>query len=263
MKRSLLNWVYLEKELKIYPVQPAGGIKRLVVNSLRKLGFGLHWRGPDPEPGKRLDGKDWPFAAHTMIGLKRLDNLQHCAEEVLRDNVPGDFMETGVWRGGASIFMRSILKAHNETGRVVWLADSFQGLPPPDFQRYPKEGKSDFYKWNQQLAVGVDEVQRNFDRYGLLDDQVKFLQGWFEDTLPSAPVQRLALLRLDGDMYGSTMVALTSLYPKLSPAGYIIIDDYTIPECQRAVHDYREKLSISEPITCLADGMGAYWRRSR
>ena len=77
----------------------------------------------------RVEGRDWPARAHTMIGLKRLANVRECVERVLADNVPGDLIETGVWRGGTTIFMRAILKVHGVTDRLVWVADSFAGLP--------------------------------------------------------------------------------------------------------------------------------------
>src|SRR6478672_4155816 len=70
----------------------------------------------------------WPKDAHTMLSLKRLDNIQYCVERVLHDGVPGDLIETGVWRGGATIFMRAILKVHRVFDRTVWVADSFDGL---------------------------------------------------------------------------------------------------------------------------------------
>ena len=85
---------------------------------------------------KRLNGMDWPAQAKTMIGLKRLDNIEDCMTTVLKENIPGDFIETGVWRGGATILMRAILKEQNVEDRKVWLADSFQGLPPPDVRKY-------------------------------------------------------------------------------------------------------------------------------
>jgi O-methyltransferase len=87
----------------------------------------------------------------------------------------------------------------------------------------------------RELAVSLEQVKANFDRYGLLDDQVRFLKGWFRDTLPVAPIERLAVLRLDGDMYESPMDTLVNLYPKLSEGGYVIVDDYgAIPACRQA-----------------------------
>ncbi|HSI32875.1 MAG: TylF/MycF family methyltransferase [Phycisphaerae bacterium] len=213
------------------------------------------------DPEVRKVGKDWPAFAHTMIGLKRLNNLQACCEDVLRRSVPGDLIETGVWRGGATIFMRAILRAYADTQRRVWVADSFEGLPPPDEQKYPLD-KGDKHHTQEALAVSLESVQRNFAAYGLLDEQVRFLKGWFKDTLPAAPIDRLAVVRLDGDMYESTMDALVHLYPKLSPGGYLIVDDYgCIRACKQAVHDYRDAHGIRDEIRQV-DWTGVYWQRS-
>jgi hypothetical protein len=169
-------------------------------------------------------------------------------------------METGVWRGGACIFMRGALKALGVTDRIVWAADSFEGLPPPDPERYPQDQGYDFYRF-QELAVSLEEVQENFRRYGLLDGQVRFLKGWFRDTLPSAPVQRLCLLRLDGDMYEATIEGLTHLYPKLQRGGYLVVDDFgDLGPCQAAVMDYRRAHGIDDQII-PADWSGIFWRK--
>jgi O-methyltransferase len=108
----------------------------------------------------------------------------------------------------------------------------------------------------------VEQVAANFHRYGLLDEQVRFVKGWFRDTLPTAPIGRLAVLRLDGDLYESTMEALIHLYPKLSPGGYVIVDDYgNIAPCRQAVHDYRQQQQIQDLIRPI-DGWGVFWQRS-
>ncbi len=210
--------------------------------------------------GNRVEGRDWPAQAHTMIGLQRLDNLHFCVEDVLARGVPGDLMETGVWRGGAAILMRAILKANSVTDRLVWAADSFAGLPPPDPAKYPLDASLTFNRF-KELAVSLEEVQQNFRRYDLLDDQVRFLKGWFRDTLPAAPVKRLAVLRLDGDLYESTIDALVHMYPKVSSGGYVIIDDYgDIPACRQAVLGYRARHGIAEEIM-LIDWSGAFWQK--
>jgi len=209
----------------------------------------------------RRQGRDWPAFAHTMIGLDRLNNLQVCLETVVADNVPGDCIETGVWRGGAAIFMRGLLKAYRVTDRCVWVADSFEGLPSPDLERYPQDASDIHYSF-RELAVPLSEVSANFERYGLLDDQVRFVVGWFHESLPIAPIERLAVLRLDGDMYGSTMDSLVSLYPRLSAGGYVIVDDYGMsPACAQAVHDYRAAHGIAESIQAV-DWTAVYWRRA-
>jgi O-methyltransferase len=221
--------------------------------------------GPGPpegvfDPAARAEGRDWPANAETMIGLQRLDNLQHCIVEVLRRAVPGDLIETGVWRGGAAIFMRAVLGAYGETERRVWLADSFEGLPRPDPVRYPADEGDPLWAYSA-LGVPLDEVKANFARYGLLDDQVRFLPGWFRDTLPSVAIRRLSILRLDGDMYESTIVALRSLYPKLSRGGFVIIDDYgAIPACRAAVDDFRSEHRLHEQLEPI-DWSAVFWRR--
>lgn len=210
----------------------------------------------------RAEGRDWPSRACTMIGMRRLENLQHCLEDAIANNIPGDFIETGVWRGGATIFMRAMLKAHRITDRRVWVADSFAGLPPPNPGMYPADA-GDEHHTKTELAIGLEQVQSNFAKFGLLDDQVTFLKGWFRDTLPAAPIRALAVLRLDGDMYESTMDALTHLYPKLSIGGYAIIDDYgAIKACRQAVDDFRRMQGIAGEVHWV-DWTGVYWKRAK
>lgn len=216
---------------------------------------------PRATPERKRLGFVWPSRAHTMIGMPRLDNLQACIETIIKDRIKGDLIETGVWRGGASIFMRGVLKAFGIADRKVWVADSFKGLPPPNAALFPQDSRDDFHQF-ADLAVSLEEVRKNFDRYGLLDEQVRFLEGWFRDTLPIAPIERLALMRLDGDMYESTMDALLHLYPKLQIGGFAIIDDYNaVPACNAAVDDFRRAKHITADLVPI-EGCGAFWRRS-
>lgn len=213
-----------------------------------------------PTPELRVDGRDWPATAETMIGWKRLQSLQDCVVDVIRSRVPGDLIETGAWRGGAAILMRGVLAAFAERDRLVWVADSFEGLPKPDPERFPADAGDQH--WAQPaLAVSLEEVQRNFERYGLLDDQVRFLQGWFSETLHRAPIEQLAILRLDGDMYQSTFEALDALYGSVARGGYVIVDDYgAVAGCRAAVDDFREQHKITDPIRPI-DWTGVLWQR--
>jgi hypothetical protein len=95
-----------------------------------------------------------------------------------------------------------------------------------------------------------------------LDDRVQFLEGWFSDTLAQAPIPRLSILRLDGDMYESTMDALQPLYHRLSVGGYVIVDDYHLEPCRRAITDFRKSHGIAEPIERI-DYSGVFWRKQR
>ena len=205
--------------------------------------------------------------AVSMLPLVRMDNLEFCIRDVIKSEVPGDLIETGVWRGGATIFMRGVLKALGVADRTIWVADSFEGLPEPDAERFPIEAKAHngtVFKSYKHLAAGIDEVKRNFEAYGLLDEHVEFLRGWFKDTLPQAPISRLAVMRLDGDYYESTMDALENLYDKLSVGGYAIIDDYgeeAWTYCRKAVDEFRAGRGITDPLVRV-DSKCWYWRRS-
>lgn len=204
-------------------------------------------------------GNFWPPRAHTMIGLKRLDNLQFCIEDVLKNNVSGDFIETGVWRGGASIFMRLLLREYGVKNKIVYVSDSFEGLPKPDPEKYPAD-KNDTHYQQEPLRVSQEQVEQNFKKYGVLDEQVKFLKGWFKDTMKNTSFEKLSILRLDGDMYSSTWDVLENLYHKVSSGGYVIIDDYALYGCRMAVDDFRLKNKIHEPIFTV-DWSGIFWKK--
>jgi len=210
------------------------------------------------EADARYEGKVWPGYADTMIGIRRLDNIQSAIETVIREGVEGDLIETGVWRGGACIFMRAVLAAYGIENRKVFVADSFEGLPKPD-EKYSAD-MSDKHHLSSYLAVSRDEVENNFRKYSLLDDKVVFLQGWFKDTLPTAPIEKLSILRLDGDMYSSTIEALINLYPKLSKGGFCIIDDYALHGCRKAVNDFRAQNRIDSEMHEI-DWTGRFWRK--
>jgi O-methyltransferase len=264
MKNCLTRYIFPEIHRPLH--RPPLTIKNIawlayppIAAILEKRGLRLY-RDATVDLERRAEGRDWPADAETMIGLKRLNNLQFCIEQVLRDDVPGDFIETGVWRGGACIFMRAALQAYGDATRQVWVADSFEGLPKPD-GRYQQDKGDRHWKKSDFLGVSLDQVKANFSRYGLLDDRVRFLKGWFKDTLPTAPIERLAILRLDGDMYASTMDSLQNLYPKLSAGGYAIIDDYgEILSCRQAVDDFRAANQIEAPVIPIDLG-GVYWQK--
>lgn len=242
--------------------------RALYLDLLIKILANVIYDDPSIHPGqsgfdrtRRDAGRDWPSVGHTMVGVSRLTNLKQLTQRTIDEHVPGDYIETGVWRGGCCILIRGILAANAITDRRVYVADSFAGLPPPNAARYPDDAYDKHYLV-QELAIPLDQVQANFEKYGLLDDQVIFLPGLFQDTLPSLEAAPFALLRLDGDMYESTIVALNNLYPRLSPGGFIIIDDYGTHEaCRKAVVDYRRDARISARVHPI-DGSGVWWQKS-
>jgi O-methyltransferase len=258
LRSTLTREIFLDQEWRDVDLNQWPGGRAGIQPTLKRQG----WRLVEnlDAGGVREEGRDWPPTAETMVGTKRLENVLRCCCKVLETDIPGDFVETGVWRGGVTILMRGVLAAYGVADRTVWAADSFEGLPVPDAERYP----ADTVDWShvEPLKVHLDAVRRNFERYDLLDDQVEFLPGWFEDTLPTAPIEEIAVLRLDGDLYQSTMDALDALYPKLAVGGYAIVDDYGgWQQCRQAVDDYRARSAITDPIVPV-DWTGVHWQKS-
>lgn len=201
--------------------------------------------------------------SHTLGSQENVDNVHSCVEAVLRDGVPGDLLEAGVYRGGQSILMKGILEAYGVKDRKVILADSFEGLPEPDADANLDDVIAhELLKKVGLFAAGEDVVRENFARYGLLDENVVFIKGWFNESLPKADIGPLAIMRLDADYYHSTMDALTNLYPKLSVGGWVILDDYGHPlGCRQAVGEFRAEHGITDPIL-MADAQVGYWQRT-
>lgn len=263
MKKSLTYLLYGGEDVYVPIKRPRNLFKRLLSDTLKRRGIELCWRQVT-DLNIRFQGKDWPLPmiALTAVGMTGLDNLQFCVEDVLRRNIPGDLIETGTWRGGASIFMRSLLKVFGVRDRKVYVADSFEGLPKPNPEKFPADA-GDIHHTYEFLAVPLEEVKENFSRYGLLDDQVCFLKGWFRDTLPKLKDQPWSVIRLDGDMYESTYDGLINLYPNLSIGGYLIVDDYgAVKGCREAVEDYRRANHIEEPIRQVDWGR-VFWQREK
>jgi O-methyltransferase len=278
LKRSLVNDLYIENEARIVHMVAAAvdgrSLDLSIVADIRKdatlftaidqakdIGATVlisRSTGGAQEPMPYL--RKVTDVSHTMIGRRRLDNLEDCLERIVANDVPGDLIETGVWRGGAVIFMRGFLAAHGIADRIVWAADSFAGLPPPSLPQ--DAGYDGSLKAAPGLAISLEAVKGLFERYGLLDDQVRFLKGWFKDTLPGAPIERLALLRLDGDLYESTMDALIALYGKVSAGGFVIVDDYySCPPCRAAVEDFRRAHRIDDNMIQI-DEQSLFWRKT-
>ena len=149
------------------------------------------------ETQARQGGKDWTYMGATMTGWKRLDNVRNLLQDVIKNNVKGDYIETGVWRGGASVFARAVISVYGETeNRVSYVCDSFAGLPPGD----KKLDKGDA-NWDNTpyLEVPIEIVTNNFIKYGMLDSNVVFAKGFFNETMPplSKEIKNLAVMRLD------------------------------------------------------------------
>lgn len=252
--RTISNTIYLDPPQN--PRRPA---------QFHQLFRGMNAESPEQREARmsrRLSGRDWPVFAHSMAGYERLRNLANCVLDVFENEVEGHFIETGVWRGGACILMQGLCRAAGEADRKVFVADSFEGLPPPNAEEFPAD-EGDKHHTKDALAISLETVQDNFRSYGLLDDNVVFMKGWFKDTLPTLGDEKFGIIRLDGDMYESTIQAIEILYPKLSVGGYIIVDDFgAVRACRKAIGDYRKAHGIEEPIEQV-DWTGAYWKKTR
>lgn len=262
LKRSLANLLYPELELQIQHLETgAGGLSGTALERFQRDIIELQ----ADEYARLMAGKAQGTApirfAHTMIGLFRLSNIERCAEQVIAEGVPGDFLEAGVCKGGAAIFMRALQVAHGAGDRRTWVVDSFQGVPPSDGSADAAYGLHLEESRQPSLSCSEDAVREHFRRYDLLDAKVCFLPGWLADTLPSADTGPLAILRVDVDLYSSTAKCLDLLYDRVSPGGFVIVDDYGYLLCCRdAVDDFRRRRGVEEPISWV-DGSGIYWRK--
>ena len=230
-------------------------------------------------PRSNLEGSMNTKAACCWDCYRRASMLEPLAARVFADNVPGDFMEAGVFKGGIAIFMTALLVAHDPYGkRTMWFADSFSGLPPVDTAVNPridalvaKENKRT--KWVKgRFVAKLATVQQHFaqcyrnetgegQRFGG-QRRARALPGYFRDVLPG-PVRTLALLRIDGDLYISIMDALERLYDRLSVGGWVVFDDWKFDQARAAITDFRERRGINAPLLFsngTLDPM-VYWRK--
>ncbi|HEX8222890.1 MAG TPA: PqqD family peptide modification chaperone [Allosphingosinicella sp.] len=263
IKRALANTLYPELEMQIQFLRK--GVGDLSGIELERYLRDIEKRRAD-DYSELMDAKQegaapWRFP-HSMIGLFRLGNIERCAEAVFAEGVEGDFLEAGVCRGGATIFMRALQIAHGEAERRTWVVDSFQGVPPSvkevdqGYDLHLEEARA---PW---LACSEEKVRDLFSRYDMLDPKVEFVSGWVAESLPKAPIGPLAILRIDVDIYSSNYECLDLLYDKVSPGGFVIIDDYGFFEpCRDAVDDFRARRGIVEPIEWI-DRWGIFWRKA-
>jgi len=244
MKSLLTATAYNNAELGLNPI--------LGEKKIRATGF---------NSTAREMGNDWTFMGATMTGWKRLDNIRNLLQDVIKNNVTGDFIETGVWRGGASVFARAVITAYGEAeNRVSYVCDSFAGLPPGERNLDKADANWDNTPY---LEVPLEIVTNNFIKYGMLDSNVVFAKGFFNETMPalSKEIKNLAIMRLDGDMYESTVDVLYTLYDKLSIGGYLIMDDWTNFPSKIACEDFFKVHGINPEIIPI-DDLSAYWKKT-
>ncbi|MBD2078131.1 class I SAM-dependent methyltransferase [Phormidium sp. FACHB-592] len=205
---------------------------------------------------------------YSMVPDSGVEFLIKAVQSIYEQQIEGDFVECGVWRGGCAAAMKLAersLQPHSQ--RLLHLFDSYEGLPPvqpidgPMAAGWQQAVDSPWYFDN--CTASLEDVQRNFSQLGLLDSEVHFYKGWFETTVPEfvkgKSERKIAILRLDGDWYESTKVCLENLYPLVSEKGIIIIDDYYAWDgCAVAVHEYLGSNGLNHRIRSIPDFSSAY-----
>jgi hypothetical protein len=216
---------------------------------------------------------EWPHLGDTMLMPKCMDCLKDVIKDVGKRKVPGEYLEAGVWRGGASIFARKVMAIYGMGDRHSFVCDSFEGLPAP--RHGDRDPEDRVYKGINFLGVPLEDVQNNFAAYCELNDRVHFYKGYFVNSMPKVRQylldhnMKLSVLRADGDMYDSTIDILYNLYDLVEVGGYIVIDDFGWTshdwKARDAVMDFRRIHDIEDKehrfVNC--GGHSAYFRKTR
>ena len=209
-----------------------------------RIAAGAVRRDLQAAPGRARDGA-WaaPSVAkvlpYTMLRPVTLFSLVTNVQNIARNETQGSIVECGVWRGGASFLMADVLRRLGDA-RMVWMFDSFEGMPPKE----PIDGEAALQweqeddPWTNNATASLEEVAATRDRLRL-EGNTRLVKGWFEDTLPDAEVESIALLRIDADWHSTVSTCLRELYDRVSPGGVVIFDDYyTFDGCAVAVHEF-------------------------
>lgn len=183
----------------------------------------------------------------TVCGNARLRGLHDAIARVVEQRVPGDIVECGTAQGGSAALMALRLKQLGAT-RPVWVFDTFEGLPPPT-RDDPDWEIANAYTGTHKSSL--EDVSRLFDRLGIVSP-CHLVKGRFQDTLPRAAVERIAVLHIDGDWYESVKTCLIHLYDRVSPGGVIQLDDYGCwAGARKAVDEFMRTRAIPGPLRVL------------
>lgn len=172
---------------------------------------------------------------YTMTSLRRLVALCDAVQYIVRNQIPGDIVECGVWKGGSMMAVARTLMETGDESRHLYLFDTYEGMPSPSDRDISAQGESaaDMLRNEDKedsesvwCVATLDEVRRVIGGVGYACAKVHYVKGRVEETLPKMAPERIALLRLDTDWYESTRHEMEQLFPKLSSGGVLIIDDY-------------------------------------
>jgi cephalosporin hydroxylase len=267
LKGALLDEHYLENELRIdylaRCVERGIKVNPVIVRDparhqkveLRKLQAARRAGTLDERDGEPAD-----YFPYTTMGRVRLDHLQGCLETIRTTAVDGDLVECGPGRGGGAIFLRGFLDAHEMDDRKVWVIDPFRASPTSNTAAGPESSLPGGGLGFPDLLGDLNSVRDGFARFDLLDDRVRFLQGPPGHTVADAPIEKVSLLRIGGDLDGAIGDVLDALYDKVAVGGFVVADQYGTASVQQAVEEFRSRRGIADPIE-RTDWVGAYWRK--
>jgi cephalosporin hydroxylase len=258
VKGAVLDEHYLENEVRIqHLVAAVTGARELSRRGLRDPGRYLTEDLRRLEQARRAgepataspNGDAHNALALTEVGRTRLDHLQRCMDTIRAGAVEGDLVECGTGRGGTAIFLAAYMAAHELPGRRLWVADRFGGGAPPD-----EDGPAWF-------TPDLNAVREGFDRFGVLEEPVRFLQGRPSATLAEAPIDQIALLRIDRQEPQELSAILDAAYAKVVPGGFVVIDDYGSRDCAAAVEAFRTEHGIPGQLERI-DWSASCWRKA-
>ncbi|XWV24486.1 macrocin o-methyltransferase [Tupanvirus deep ocean] len=184
---------------------------------------------------------------YSMCDTNKINQTKYLLENIIKNGIAGAIVETGVWKGGMGMWMKCIIKYHNDS-RDIWLFDTFSYFPN---SQYPTDaGIHNITNILFENMPTPEDVKYNFKKMGLLDDKIHIVPGKFNNTLPFVDPGEIAILRLDSDYYDSTLYVLELYYWKITSGGCVIVDDYNNIHvgCKKAIDDFRSKYNITNPI---------------
>jgi O-methyltransferase len=261
LKSAILNDLY-RKYIPPPDEEDIQSAKRTLAALKRRYGDMIQRGGIDEQFVVFQQRRSSVVQAHTLGDRSQVENVEKCLRSIIEDNIQGDLIEAGVFRGGMVLLMAGILEAYGCDDRIVYVADSFEGWPKPIGNEVIEDSVCfDLFEPAGSFSAPVDEVVDNFEKYGLMSDSVRILKGWFDETLPRARIDKLSLIRVDADWYESTWTVLDVLYDKVESGGYVIIDDYGLPiGARRAVDQFRKLRQIESPLVWVND-QTVFWRK--
>lgn len=195
---------------------------------------------------------------YSMGAKNEIDLMEECIKTIVNEKIEGDIIEAGVWKGGMGMWIQNLLNYYNDK-RTLWLFDTYGKFPESSYDKDRKIHPITEYLFSEKY--NINDVKINFEKFNLLDNNIKFIIGEFKNTIPITDISKISILRLDSDYYDSTMLILEKYYNNISKGGYVIIDDYNNEylAAKEAINDFRKKYNIKNPI--INKGYGyVYWR---